>query len=209
MRHAVAALLAVLFLIPSVCPGQTVLNEQAGDVTISERVLLRLLDKHGIPTPDSIVVVEDTSGVLYGYVKPFTLPRTVHLTPTRLGHPDADTLGGFPYLYGRKTTTYSETPPQTHVLAHEIGHILGPILNAEMGRPALGVHTSTDEVQAEIIGLVLGNLAFDWTPDQLGFPTRIDYPFVQDKTVKALQRQYCYIIKKTWSVEALSCGYGL
>lgn len=188
--------------------GQTVINEQDGPLTTSEHALLDSLDRHGIPTPDSIVVLADTVGT-HGYVDHIGAPRTVHLTTTRMEHPDADTLEGFPYLFGVETTTYSETPAQVHILAHEIAHLLSTHLDAEMGRPALGIHLGTSEIQAEILGLVFMNLAFGMTADQLGFPTTVEYPFIQNKSVKTLQRQYCYITKKTWSVDALDCNYGL
>jgi len=207
-RFLPVILLAALFMLPMGAYGQVAVNEEAGPLTTDEQVLLERLSDHGIPVPDSISIVDDTTGHLFGYVDRIRAPRTVHLTPTRMKHPNDVEMGsGFPYLFGVENVSTDGPSPQTHVLAHETAHILSVHLNPEMGRPALGFHTHSGETQADILGLVLGQMAFGWSPDDLGFPEVVKYPLVKNKPVSLLARQYCQMVKRTWSVEEIQCGF--
>lgn len=182
----------------------TAVNEKAGPVFDVEKRLYADLDDMGILVPDSVVVVEDT--LAHGWVSHLEAPRTVHLTTRRADYPDAKIPDKFPYLFDRNTDTAPDSSIfRAYVAAHELAHIQGPRLKAEMGRPALGVDRRTQEVQADIVALVLLHQASGLTYKDLGYPARIDYPHVPDKTVRSLQRKYCVIIRETWDVQNMDC----
>ena len=196
-----AAFLLCLFLVapcPAQVPTDTVAGvevyENEGSLTNQERTLLRTVDDNNIRLPEKIVVREDSTEE--GSYNRWT--KTVNLSTSRLG----DVEGADPYLYQLEQT---QGDHHAHVLAHEIGHAISPFMDAEMGRPALGVTTKSQERQAEIIGLVLGNMTFGWDHKHLGFPDRIEYPFTPTLITITLQRQYCTIIKQSWSVDSLKC----
>lgn len=207
MRNAIFALLLLLLT-----TGVSVAQQEVegvvvknGPLTENEEKLLRQTRERMIPLPDTIVIKNFAPNNTRGYVK-IMKPHTVYLTPTRGKHPNVSTPPG-PYLYG---TTYSPTPSDTSfpfTLAHEMAHVLGPRLDADLGRPAFGMAAQTQETQAEIIGLVLMDLAFETTPGELGFPKKVDYPSdgIRSKPVSRLQYQYCVIIKETWRLTGLIC----
>jgi hypothetical protein len=211
IRRTRFTLFLFLLLLGAFCAGcatteqstlEVPIYEKSGPVTGPERALLAGLKEQGIPLPDSVVIVKDT--VAHGYVDHWGAPGTVHLTTARRGS-DVKIASDFPYLFGR-TGRPPEEVRLAHVIAHETAHVHGPYLNAEMGRPALGVSTKTSEVQAEILALVYLDLVMGLGRSELGYPAKVEYPFVPDKSVRALKRQYCFIVKKTWSVEGLRCG---
>lgn len=181
-------------------PGVS-LNAQAGSLSPAETGLLAELDDAGVPVPDSIVTVQDT--LAHGYVDPFEAPRTIHLTTERTQYPDAEIPDAFPYLFARVQRPDAETF-RRYVLAHELAHVLAPRLEAEMGRPALGVDRRTTEVQADILALVLLRAAGGETLASLGYPARVEYPHIRSQTTRALERQYCVIVEASWEAE-LDC----
>jgi len=188
-------------------PTGAVIQEIDGELLPSERRLLVALKDAGVPTPDTVKIVEhDGERKVHGYVNSLTQPNTVYLMPERREHPNASDRERFPYLYGRDSAS-TEQPVEAHVLAHELSHVLGPRLKAEMGRPALGIHVSTDEVQAEILGFVLGHRALGWSYQELGYPAMIEYPIIQNKTVPRLARVYCRMVKATWDTNGFECKY--
>jgi hypothetical protein len=182
-------------------PQGVAVNAQAGELSPPETRLLAELNAAGIPVPDSIVIVADT--LAHGWVDPFTAPNTIHLTTERMRYPNAEIPEGFPYLLGRTQRPDAETF-RRYVLAHEIAHILAPRLEAEMGRPALGVDTRTTEVQADILARVLLRAAQEDRLAPLGYPDRVEYPHIRSQTTDALQRQYCVIVEASWEAE-LDC----
>lgn len=181
------------------------LVNKGDSITVYEELLLRRLDDALIPLPEKIVFTDKASNGK-GWVKIWN-PNTIYLSTDRHEIP-YNTPESTGYLYGVKNYKSSEIPIQTHVLAHEIGHVLGPKLDAELGRPAFGLNSNTHETQAEIIGLVLMDIAFGTTADQLGFPDVVKYeaPSIKNKSVKTLKRQYCHIIKSTWKLSKLNCN---
>lgn len=196
--------LTVAFLVAGCGSGPDMaVNEKGGKLFDAEMELYADLGDMGILTPDSVVVVEDTTA--HGWIDHIGAPRTVHLSTLRGKYPTADTPKQFPYLYGRNRETSKEVF-RAYVAAHELAHIHGPRLKAEMGRPALGVDRRTQEVQADIIALVLLHQTKGLTHKDLGYPLQIEYPHIPNQTVPALQRQYCYIVKETWDVQEMSCN---
>lgn len=194
-------LLAFLPLCAAAQPSSVAVNDLGGTLSPTEKTLLARLDSAGVPVPDSIVIVADTTDGLHGWHRPLRAPNTLHLANERFTHPNVDTTERFPYLFGRKHVPPSDVPPHVHVLAHEWAHMLGPRLNVRMGRPAFGRLSSTQEVQAEILGLVLGRIAFNYDHRDLGFPSKIQYPFDKDKLTERLRWQYCLMTQNTWDVE--------
>lgn len=208
MRHLLSFLLLAALLVgctstkeAPTLPASVSANEEAGPVFDTEKRLYARLDELGVLVPDSVVVVKDT--VAHGWVDHWNAPETVHLTTNRARYPDAEIPGDFPYLFGRTKMPDAKTF-RAYVAAHELAHIHGPRLKAEMGRPALGVDKRTQEVQAEILALVLMHAAYGATREDLGYPASIDYPFIPEQPVATLQRQYCYIVNRTWQAE-LDC----
>ena len=205
-------LLTLLFVLSMGCassnqstvetPTDMTVNEKAGPLFDEEKELFSALEDHGILIPDSIVVVKDS--LTHGFVKRMAAPNTIHLTTVRAEYPDAEIPRDFPYLYGR-THKPKQGVFRKYVAAHELAHIHGPRLKAELGRPALGLDTRTDEIQSDILALVLLDLVYGLSYEDLGYPAKVDYPHLPDKTVPTLQRKYCIIVQKTWDVEAMNC----
>ena len=177
-----------------------------GALTDVEREFLHRLERRGIPVPDSVVIVQ-TDDRTKGWRGQIVAPNTVHLTTGRREHPNDRDWEKWPYLFGREQTAKTDSV-KAHILSHELAHVLGRKLDAKYGRPALGLHTKTDEIQAEILSLVLDRAVFGWTADDLGYPKSIHYPMIDDKSTRALERKYCFIVQKTWDVQSLDCSYG-
>jgi len=182
-------------------PQGVAVHAQAGELSQSETRLLAELEAAGVPVPDSIAIVADT--LAHGWVDPFTAPNTIHLTTERTRYPDAEIPDAFPYLFARTQRPDAETF-RRYVVAHELAHVLAPRLEAEMGRPALGVDTRTTEVQADILALVLLRAAGGETLASLGYPDRVEYPHIPSQTTRALGRKYCVIVEASWEAE-LDC----
>lgn len=184
-------------------PDGTVINEKEGPVFNPERRLISALSEKGIMVPDSVVTVQDT--ISHGYVRRIQAPNTIHLTTYREKYPSVEIVDHFPYLFGR-TAQPKKKLYRAWIAAHEIAHIHGPRLDAEMGRPALGVDVRTEEVQAEILALVYMNVAYGVTYEDLGYPASVDYPVVPNKSTVALQRIYCHIVQETHDVQGMNCS---
>lgn len=184
----------------------TVVVEDADQLMPDERRLLKQLDRKMIPAADTIKLVDSGQNNNRGWVNRMN-PSTIHLSPRRRIHADA-TEPKRPYFMGKDPLVpQDKVRHQTHVLAHEIAHVLAPKLKADVGRPALGLLPTTQETQAEIIGLVLMEIAFGVAPEELGFPSEISYAAdaIKDKSTARLRRQYCQIIKTTWRLTGLKC----
>lgn len=186
--------------------AETTYHEKEGPVLSEERETMSALNARGILTPDSVVVLKGTEGSAHGYVDHMISPPTVHLTTNRTRYPDAEIPREHPYLFGR-THLPSKEIFRRYVIVHETAHVQSSMLNAEMGRPALGLRPNTDETQADILALVYMDLLYDINAEDLGYPEQIEYDFIPNKSVTALKRQYCYIVKKTWSVRKLNCSH--
>jgi len=141
-----------------------------------------------------------------GWVKIFE-PNTIYLSPKR-GLPPNHTDPDYPYMMGENHAEVGTVSPQAFVLAHEMAHVLAPKLKPELGRPALGLMAGTQEIEAEIIGLVLMEIAFGSTADEFGFPDMVEYksPNVRDKPVNRLRWQYCKIIKASFRLQTFRCN---
>lgn len=194
---------------PSANTAGVEVTEKADALSWSEKRFLIRLSQERIPVPERIIIEyapESMGGKVRGWVD-HGERWTIHLTPLRRIDPNA-TPPSWPYVMGRhEVYPNGMVSPQTFVLAHEMGHMIEPHLRADLGRPALGVLVSTEEIQAEIIGLTLMQITFGISPDQLGFPEKIEYEadYVQDKKTSRLVWQYCEIIKDTWGLASVEC----
>ncbi|MCS3661839.1 hypothetical protein, partial [Salinibacter ruber] len=61
------------------------------------------------------------------------------------------------------------------------------------------------EIEAEIIGMVLMNIAFGLSPEQMGLPESIEYQSSENKNTDRLMRRYCKTIKSTWRTIGVTC----
>lgn len=192
-------------------PGQTqaaqkpegmAVNEQEGDVFREELEVYSSLESRGIMIPDSVVVIE--ADIFHGYVDRIGAPRTVHLGTLREGYPSVDIPEGYPYLFARNASP-DESLFRKYVAVHELAHVQAAHLNAEMGRPALGLDSKSGEVQADILALVYLNHLYGTTREDLGYPAEVNYPMIPNKSVRSLQRLYCHIVKETWDVTRMDC----
>lgn len=191
---------------PSANTAGVEVTEKVDALTWSEKDFLLRMVEVGIPVPDKIIIETGPEGV-NGWVNHME-GDVIHLTPLRRSDPNAINPE-WPYVMGdRKVYPNGMVRAQTFVLAHELGHLLAPHLKAELGRPALGVVTKTTELQAEIIGMVLMNIAYGVTPEQMGFPKVIEYQadHVQDKRTTQLVWRYCKIFKSTWHLPNVQCS---
>jgi hypothetical protein len=188
---------------PAEKPAGIAVNEEGGEVFVEELRAYRALDSLGIMTPDSIVVIDDD--IYHGYVDRIGAPRTVHLGTLRAQYPDVELPDGFPYLFARTGKPTKKTF-RRYVAVHELVHVQAAHLNAEMGRPAKGLHTESNEVQADILALVYLNHLYGTTREDLGYPAKVNYPMIPNKSVRSLQRMYCHIVKTTWSVSEMQCA---
>lgn len=185
-------------------PGPTdmAINEKDGPVFEEEQRVYADLKELGVMVPDSVVVIQDE--IFHGYVDRINAPRTVHLGTQRAKYPDTEIGNKFPYLFARMEKP-SQSVFRKYVAVHELAHVQAAHLNAEMGRPAKGLHTRSNETQADIIALVYLNHLYGLTYEDLGYPAKVDYPMIPDKPVPSLHRLYCHIVKSTWNVEEMTC----
>lgn len=183
------------------------IQETAGRLTTAEKVLLIRLHQEMIPLPDTIKVVEppEVRSHDLGWVSMWE-PWTIYLTERRNDNPNVRDIP-YGYLLGREPIKESPVPPQTSVLAHEIGHLLMPKVSGDLGRPAFGIQPATQEIQAEIVAYALMNIAFKTTREELGFPEMVEYAAegLPDKSTEILRWQYCHIIKTQWTLTDLEC----
>jgi len=179
-------------------PGEVAVNDEAGGLTSQEAYLLSGLKQAGVLLPDSISI--QRLDALLGSVERIAAPRTVKLAERRTDYPDLNIPQSYPYLFGRDEKPAVESGLfGAYVLAHEIGHIHGPRLNPEMGRPALGLSPQSDEVQADILALLYMRRVFGVSREDLGYPATVSHPHISDPAVKTLVWKYCLIVNKTES----------
>lgn len=184
----------VLFTLPSISFGQTVIVEKDGTLTAHEKESVKKINKSVIPAPDT-VAIRDIEGFL-GRIK-ITSPMTIELSPKRRKSTDKVRINEV-YLYGQTDADSAKVPPQTHILLHEMGHIISsklyfPILNR-----------LNPEREAEIIGLVIGRMFFNIRRGNIGFPDSIQVQG-ERKSIKGLRQRYCQIIKTNWKVYDAEC----
>ncbi len=172
-------------------------------------MLLRRLSEKMLPLPDTIRVRTDS--VHFGTYSPIG-GTVISLSRDRFRAPDSLSRSA-PYLYGRVDATESSrsgpAPRYAHTLAHELAHFLGPHLVADEPRPAWGTVRSlsasrrVQEIEAEIIAVILQEIAFGTEMSDLGYPTTVTIPGVGDQSTSELIREYRGIIADTWRLPAV------
>ncbi|MCS3711612.1 hypothetical protein [Salinibacter ruber] len=222
MRTLVLALIAFSLVVaeanaqlPTPSPntaGVTVVEKDDALSWSEKRFLLRMLD-HSLPRPDKIIVERAPPGMgntVRGWVT-FKNPRVIHLTPLRRIDLNVNSPS-WPYVMGRKEVYPNGlVTPQTFILAHELGHVIGNGFGRDAKRPALEMEkipkvvNKTYEIEAEIIGMVLMNIAFGLSPEQMGLPESIEYQSSENKNTDRLMRRYCKTIKSTWRTIGVTC----